>query len=181
MNTIIANAPILSLLAVLITYSASGQPAKPRDVVGTGGTITSNGHISLMATIGQPAIGCISDASNGASQGYWGEIQSHTTVSATAIPQSATTGDFGNVAELHCTPNPFSTSVEISLSIPHSSPVLLTISELSGKLVSTLMNEPRQEGLSMVTFDPRNLPSGKYLVRLVTDGGAITSIISLVK
>ena len=64
-------------------------------------------------------------------------------------------------------PNPFNSSTIITFDIPEQSPVELTIYDIQGKKVVTLVNETIDQGSYSVEFDASNLPSGTYLYKLV--------------
>ncbi len=65
-------------------------------------------------------------------------------------------------------PNPFNPSTIISYEIPKSERVVLTIYNILGKEITTLVNRDEQAGSYNVTFSPSDyqLPSGVYFYRL---------------
>ena len=69
-------------------------------------------------------------------------------------------------------PNPFtpSTTIEYHLSRPGN--VELSVYDMQGRLVRTLVDEPMQTGTHPVRWDANGLASGTYLFRLVVDGKA---------
>lgn len=64
-------------------------------------------------------------------------------------------------------PNPFNPATQIRFSIPELSMVTLTIYDLLGRKLETLISEELQAGVYTEHFDARNLPSGMYIYRLV--------------
>ena len=69
--------------------------------------------------------------------------------------------------ELHQNyPNPFNPSTIISYSIPKSSNVVLTIYDILGNLVETLVNESQEAGIYTVTFSAGGLSNGIYYYKL---------------
>ncbi len=70
-------------------------------------------------------------------------------------------------------PNPFnpSTTIEYSVGANYNSPfkVDLSIYNLLGQKVATLVNEEKQTGVYKVNFKNENLPSGIYFYRLFSD------------
>jgi hypothetical protein len=65
-------------------------------------------------------------------------------------------------------PNPFNPTTRIEFSVESNVPVTLAVFDLTGRLVSTLLDQQRVgAGLHTVEFDARNLASGVYLYRLV--------------
>lgn len=65
-------------------------------------------------------------------------------------------------------PNPFNPSTTIKFSVPQNGHVNLTVFNLLGQEVETLVNEEREQGNHEVKFNASNLPSGIYLYRLQT-------------
>jgi len=65
-------------------------------------------------------------------------------------------------------PNPFNPSTTISFDIPDATNrnTSLHIYDITGKLVETLVNKVLPSGSHAVTWDPKNLSSGLYIVQL---------------
>jgi len=63
-------------------------------------------------------------------------------------------------------PNPFNPSTTIKFAVPKESIVNLSIYNVLGELVSTLVNEQKKPGYYEYKFDASNLASGVYLYRL---------------
>jgi hypothetical protein len=63
-------------------------------------------------------------------------------------------------------PNPFNPSTVIRYAIPVKSHVLLTVHNLLGQLVATIVNGDQDAGFHEIRFDAPNLSSGVYLYRL---------------
>jgi hypothetical protein len=63
-------------------------------------------------------------------------------------------------------PNPFNPSTNVSFVISHLSFVELTVFDVLGRVVSTLVNEVKQPGEYTVTWDASGMPSGVYFYRL---------------
>jgi hypothetical protein len=63
-------------------------------------------------------------------------------------------------------PNPFNAQTTIRFVLPESQDVVLTIYDLLGRKVQTLLDEYRQAGNHTVTFDASYLSSGVYFYRL---------------
>ncbi len=63
-------------------------------------------------------------------------------------------------------PNPFNPTTNLSFSLPEAGQVNLSVYDISGKLVTTLINGYRQPGSQVVTFDGTGLASGMYVYRL---------------
>ena len=67
-------------------------------------------------------------------------------------------------------PNPFNPQTTIRFTIAQSGPVKLTVFNVLGQKVKTLIDAPMQAGAHQVTFDGRNLASGIYWYRLQANG-----------
>ncbi len=63
-------------------------------------------------------------------------------------------------------PNPFNPSTVIRFQIPKEAHVLLTVYNILGQRVTTLVNKNLKSGIHNVTFDASNLASGIYFYRL---------------
>lgn len=63
-------------------------------------------------------------------------------------------------------PNPFNPSTIITYQIPKSRHVRLTVYDLLGREIMTLVNEEMRPGSYQATFNGTNLASGVYFYRL---------------
>jgi hypothetical protein len=71
-------------------------------------------------------------------------------------------------------PNPFNPSTTINFTLAESGMVRLNVYDLSGRMITSLVNDRRPAGSYSVTFDAANLPSGVYMYRL--EAGSFTQI-----
>tara|TARA_R110002073_G_scaffold183249_1_gene341429 strand:+ start:230 stop:958 length:729 start_codon:yes stop_codon:yes gene_type:complete len=78
-------------------------------------------------------------------------------------------------------PNPFNPSTNINFTIPASSDVELTIYNLLGQKVSTLLNTKMNAGTHTISFDASNLASGIYLYRLKAGDKVMNKRMTLIK
>ncbi len=78
-------------------------------------------------------------------------------------------------------PNPFNPSTHIPFSLPQAGPVSLTVFDMLGRQVRTLLDTTLPAGRQEVNFDAASLPSGMYLYRLTTDAGVQTRTLTLMK
>ncbi len=67
-------------------------------------------------------------------------------------------------------PNPFNPSTRIEFSLPRESNVILTVYNLLGQEVATLVNESLRAGTHAVTFDAAKFSTGLYFYRLEATG-----------
>lgn len=63
-------------------------------------------------------------------------------------------------------PNPFNPTTSINFNLPASGFVTMKVYDISGRLVSTLVNEFKQQGSHRITFDGSNLSSGVYYYKI---------------
>ena len=66
-------------------------------------------------------------------------------------------------------PNPFNPSTTISFSIPEAGQVKLTVFNILGEEVTTLINGFKEAGVYSINFDATGLNSGIYLYRIIVD------------
>lgn len=67
-------------------------------------------------------------------------------------------------------PNPFNPETEIQYQTPEASQVTLTVYDVLGREVATLVNEQLPAGMHRVTWNAGGFPSGMYLYRLTANG-----------
>lgn len=78
-------------------------------------------------------------------------------------------------------PNPFSSATTISFEVSSSQRVSLSVWDLSGHQVATVLDASLAAGQHEVVFVPEELPSGTYFARLQTDDAVSTRKIILAK
>jgi hypothetical protein len=71
-------------------------------------------------------------------------------------------------------PNPFNPSTTINYTLAESGMVRLSVYDLSGRMITNLVNDRQSAGNFTVNFDAANLPSGVYMYRL--EAGSFTQI-----
>jgi len=86
-----------------------------------------------------------------------------------------------NFALIGVYPNPFNPTTSINFELPEASKVMLTVYDVNGRLVNTLVDGSREAGVHDVTFDASGLPSGVYLYRLDHNGASATGKMLLMK
>ncbi len=70
-------------------------------------------------------------------------------------------------------PNPFNPSTLITYNLPAKSMVTLSVFNVIGQKIATLVNGVKNAGVHKVTFNAKNLPSGVYIYKL--SAGAFTA------
>lgn len=88
----------------------------------------------------------------------------------------------GEVAALYpATPNPFNPTTRIRYEIPSEGFVSLTVYDVRGRLVETLVSHREAAGEHIVTWDAGSTPSGVYFYRLQTGDFTETRTMILLK
>lgn len=78
-------------------------------------------------------------------------------------------------------PNPFNPNTIIRYTIPNTSHVSLTVYNLEGQCVETLVDKEMSSGSYEINYSTQNLPSGIYVCRLNFGKQSLSSKIVLVK
>ena len=78
-------------------------------------------------------------------------------------------------------PNPFNPTTTIAYQLTESGHVSLTIYDLLGKEIETLVSESQSRGKYQVLFDANDLVSGVYIYRLMTKDAVVTKKMVLMK
>ncbi|MCX6639714.1 MAG: M14 family zinc carboxypeptidase [bacterium] len=102
-----------------------------------------------------------------------GDVFDEYAVNSTAVPSEYSLGQ--NY------PNPFNPLTSISFSLPQAELVKLTVFDVMGREVATLVNGMREAGLHSVTFDASTLASGVYLYKLQAGDFTATNKMVLLK
>lgn len=103
-------------------------------------------------------------STNSDSQQYWPRLEIHyQTTIGYQEPITETPIEFCLLPNY---PNPFNAITTIRYEIPETSPVILSIYDVSGRLIKVLDNTTRQSGIYSVIWDAANVSSGVYLIRI---------------
>lgn len=78
-------------------------------------------------------------------------------------------------------PNPFNPSTSIRFSLPFDSHVRLTVFDLKGRRLKTLIDERKKPGTHAVMFEAEEYASGLYLYRLETEHYSATRKLTVLK
>ena len=66
-------------------------------------------------------------------------------------------------------PNPFNPSTIIKFSLPYQTNVTIKIYDITGREITTLLNEKKDAGIYTINFSGNNLSSGVYLYSIICD------------
>lgn len=160
----------------LATPSVQSQTILPTSVAGSGAVVADNGSYRVNGTLGQGAIGIVRlNGAKVAEQGFWYSLPTARTTQA----ETPTTGS--SLLALHSFPNPFSESTHLTLTIPHAGHVSLTLYDLLGQPVRTLIDAPQPEGPLTLNLLADDLPSGRYTAVLKSGNDQQTLSLTVVK
>lgn len=155
-----------------MAVSAQAQIKLGWSVVGSGGVVgTQNGGIRMSATVGQPAIGRISDGKQVHVIGFWGGVIQNTQVGVDdPNPNIPSTDMLSNF------PNPMTSSTMFHYQVPSSANVTLKVYDMVGRVVRVLVDEFQTTGEQKVEWNGKDeqgldVSAGTYTYELVVSGG----------
>ncbi len=169
--------PPLLLFLVLVAHDpARAQSEIPHSVVAGGGAQMYSANFGTRGSLGQAAIGTASSDLFVHKVGFW--YSRGTTVTGTGDTS-------GNLPEMFSLdqnyPNPFNPSTTIRFSLPKHSHVRLCVYDVTGTLVSTLVDRGMQPGVHREVWDASGFATGVYLYRIQAEGFVQTRKLVLLK
>ena len=78
-------------------------------------------------------------------------------------------------------PNPFNPSATVRFDVPEVSRVELQVYDVTGKLVETLLDDKMTAGQHQYTWQPQEMATGTYFLRLITANQTFTQKVTYVK
>jgi len=78
-------------------------------------------------------------------------------------------------------PNPFNPSTTIRFDLPEEGFITMSVYDITGKLVETLINKPMEPGTHRIQWNPFNLSSGLYIVQLEAGEKTFNQKITFIK
>ena len=72
------------------------------------------------------------------------------------------------------TPNPVTDIANFELELQKSSNVRILLSDLSGRIIRTELDEKMELGEHQISLETKDLPTGEYFVTIVTDFGFLS-------
>ena len=163
--------PVVISVPMLVGFSARGADAYEllRTAYSGAAVAASNGTYSLGATLGEAGVvGVASGQTYDLSEGFWGNVYRIIATDAPEFPESSIHWVNGLRNNF---PNPFGSATTIEYSVAHTSPVKLTIYNVLGRRISTLIHGPVGPGSHRVIWNGRDtsgrlVGSGVYFYRL---------------
>ena len=78
-------------------------------------------------------------------------------------------------------PNPFNPSTTVTYTLDRTGPVEISVYDLSGRIVSTLVDGVRPAGNHEAWFSADDLPTGSYIYRLQAGTETLTRTMTLIR
>jgi len=78
-------------------------------------------------------------------------------------------------------PNPFNSTTRITYSLPEAAIVNLTLFDISGREVASIVNGYRKAGVYEANISAENLSSGLYFIKLDDSKQIVTRKLMLIK
>jgi len=170
---------VLLLAILMISISSMADATQVQNVTfGSGGRGVAGGSSGADLTIGQSLIGSTGQGTgeHQAELGLWTILFSSyllTPVSEEIQPPS--------YQLLRNYPNPFNPSTRIGYNLSEETEVVIEVYDLKGRRVETLLKETRPAGRYTITYEPKNLASGVYLVLMRAGSYRAAQRMTLVK
>lgn len=105
---------------------------------------------------------------------------------STGINERENGNDNSDISIMESNPNPFKTKTSIKYEVRDKCNVDISIYDITGQLVKSLLNKVKLEGIHYVIWDGKdtnnkNVPAGIYLIQLVTNSGTEEDKIVLIR
>jgi hypothetical protein len=149
---------VVALLAVALT--AQGQYTVAESVVSCGGGVMRTSANRMIGTVGQAAIGVMSNGHHTAQGGFWyqpGWI-------LTGVPGGEELAPVFMLSQNR--PNPFNPVTTIDFGVEQRTRVTVRLYDVRGREVRTLVDDERDPGLHSVVLNASGLASGVYMCRM---------------
>ena len=168
---------ILFILCLTVQMQLPAQYTIPSSVLGNGGTPIAGEGYQINGTVGQPLIGINTGTSDRVYVGFWNTIQFKIT-GVIDEPGSNLSSEY-NLGINY--PNPFNARTTITYELSRDSHINLSVFNVLGELVITLVNETKQAGRYTVDWNANNSLSGTYFCRLDAGDKSETRILQLLR
>lgn len=166
---------LIFLFANTITMVA--QHNIPVSVIGSGGEKQLNSSYTLVGTVGQIAVGHMTNTNYNLKSGFWTEY--YQSVIVDVEEEESLLPIIYDLDQNY--PNPFNPATIIRFALPERTRVVIKIYDILGAEVITLVNEELDAGWYEKAFIPAALSTGVYIYRMQTDGYVNTKKMLLIK
>lgn len=145
--------------------NASAQTNLNVDAITSGGGTSSSANVTLKGSVGQVFAATATGTNVNASAGFWPAVylKGEVTAIGPKNPQQALPDKFSLDPAY---PNPFNPTTTIRYALPQASKVRLTVYNMLGRQIKTLVNQQQKAGTHEVTFHSSQLSSGTYIYRI---------------
>jgi hypothetical protein len=158
------------LLLGLAISSARAQSTIEISSTNNGGDLHEGSYGEMYSTIGEPV------ASDSASTvddkatwtGFW-QVMPIGGISG-GVHEEAQAWAASSTAIASVAPDPFTTELEVKVTLAHGADVRLVMFDMLGRPVGALIDGHREAGTLRVVWTPEDLGSGSYVLQLVVDG-----------
>ena len=134
----------------------------PVSVFGNGGAVLSSDSLLTQGTLGQTLCGEADSPTDKNGVGFW-YSQHYFVTTAVDGPHD----QLPEIYSLHQNyPNPFNPVSTIEYTLPEISEVTITVYDIMGREIVTLLRGVNIPGLHKVHFQPEQFPSGLYFYRM---------------
>lgn len=99
----------------------------------------------------------------------------------TDVSQNITENDISSKTDLHLFPNPVIDLFNLEFDVTTNGSVKIDVSDMTGKLVTTLFNGHLKLGRNSLTFNKSALQSGTYILSVKTDSNTLLAQKIIVK
>jgi len=165
---------LVVVFAVLPLADALCAPSVTLSVVANGGSKSGGANHVLIGTVGQPAIGVVTNPSTIHEIGFW--YQPGWLLTDVGDEPVANRNFLGRSF-----PNPFNPIATIEFGVRQTSPVNLTLYNVRGQEVSTLVDRELEAGTHRAVVNGTGLASGVYFCRMTAGDFAATTRLVLLK
>jgi hypothetical protein len=153
---------LVAVVSLLLPIRVPAQTSTvPWSVSGMGYEVSSSSTTKVMSSVGQRFVGTLKGTNTIIESGFLAD-----TLFRTVTSVAERSGVPSAYALQQNYPNPFNPSTIIRFELPHASAVSLTVYNVLGQEVLTLIEEEKPAGIYDVQFSAAHLSSGMYMYRL---------------
>ena len=167
----------LALMALLFAPSVQAQTII-RQVIGSGASAMAGDHL-LAGTIGQTIIGRSTSSTHVGYLGFWYTYPNP--LNPLSVREEYSPAVTGASASVRVAPNPVVDMATVTVTLPSSGTVNLTVYDGLGQQRLSLVDGYREAGTMTVQLPARDLESGDYLLVLIASGSRSASPMRVIK